>query len=256
MLFGQVIAKRAIHIAPKLALETSFRKEGVRGLMSAEQFKTAWVDYQDFLTKNLTMKTADTEYETRTPMAIAMSTSKKPHQAPIFHYASQAHNNHLFFQQLKHNGARTPVQESDIKPQLLNSIKNTFQSLENFRNEFLLAADIMSGNGWVFLVEDQNKELKIVTCNNDGTPYFYGRNQAYDLNTVFEYQNYKKLMKYKQDILDNVKDYSLPLLCINVWEHAYIVDYGVTGKAEYLEKVWDNIDWNVINSRVFSNIEM
>ncbi|KAG0674927.1 hypothetical protein C6P40_002550 [Pichia californica] len=256
MSFGQIIAKRSIHLAPKLALENSFKNEGIKGLMSPEQFKIAWIDYQDYLTKHLSMKTADTEYETRSPMAIAMSTSKKPHQSQIFHYASQAHNNHLFFQQLKHNGSRIPVQESNIKPQLLKAINNSFQSFENFKNEFLLAADIMSGNGWVFLIEDENKELKIVSCNNDGTPYFYGRNQSYDLNTVFEYQNYKKLMKYKQNILDNVKDYSLPLLCINVWEYAYIVDYGVTGKADYLEKVWDNIDWNVVNSRVFSNIEM
>lgn len=256
MIFGQVIVKRGIHIAPKLALESSFKQEGIRGFMSAEQFKTGWVDYQDYLTKNLSMKTADTEYETRTPMAIAMSTSKKPNQASIFHFASQAHNNHLFFQQLKHNGGRVPVQESDIKPQLLRSIKNTFQTLDNFKNEFLLSADILNGNGWVFLIEDENKELKIVSCNNDGTPYFYGRNQSYDLNTVFQYEDYKKIVKNKQKILNSVKDYSLPLLCVNVWEHAYIVDYGVTGKAEYLEKFWDNIDWNVINSRVFSNIAM
>lgn len=255
-MIGQIISKRFIHLAPKLALEKSFAEDGIRGLMSAQQFKTGWTDYQDYLTKNLSMKTADTEYETRSPMAIAMSTSKKPQLAPVFHYASQAHNNHLFFQQLKHNGAKIPIQESDIKPQLLASVKNTFQSLENFRNEFLYAADVMPGNGWVFLIEDENKELKIVSCNNDGTPYFYGRNQTYDLNTTFDYENYKKLIKYKQNILDNVKDYSLPLLCVNVWEHAYIVDYGVNGKSEYLENFWNSINWNVINARVFSNIEM
>lgn len=255
-MFGQIFSKRCIHIAPRLTLENSFRKEGIKGLMSAEQYKTAWTDYQDFLTKNLTLKTGDSEYETRSPMAIAMSTCKKPQQAATFHYASQAHNNHLFFEQLKHNESRTPVAEADLKPQLLDSIKNTFQSLDNFKNEFLLAADILSGNGWVFLVENENKELKIVSCNNDGTPYFYGRNQSYDLNSAFNYKDYEKLLKYKENIINNVRDYSLPLLCVNVWEHAYVVDYGVTGKGDYLERFWDNIDWNVVNARVFSNIEM
>jgi Fe-Mn family superoxide dismutase len=255
-MFGQIVSKRCIHLAPKLALENSFRKEGIKGLMSPAQFKTAWVDYQDFLTKNLTLKTVDTEYETRSPMAIAMSTSKRPQESDIFHYASQAHNNHLFFQQLKHNSSRIKANEDELKPQLLNSIKNTFQSFENFKNEFLLAADIISGNGWVFLIEDENKGLKIVSCNNDGTPYFYGRNQSLDLNTTFNYNDYKKLLKYKENIINNVKDYSLPLLCVNVWEHAYLIDYGVSGKADYLEKFWDNIDWNVVNSRLFSNIEM
>lgn len=254
-MLGQVLGKRLIHTAPRLPLEKSFRANGIQGLMSAEQFKTAWVDYQDFLTKNLTLKTSDTEYESRSPMAIALSTAKKPQQAATFHYASQAHNNHLFFQQLRDNIGEVDV-ESTIKPQLLNSIKNTFQSFDNFKNEILLTADLLRGNGWVFLVEDENKELKIVSCNNDGTPYFYGRNQSYDLNNVFEFKDYKKLMKHKSDIIDGVKDYSLPLLCINVWEHAYIVDYGVSGKADYLEKVFNNIDWNVVNARVFSNIEM
>lgn len=251
----QIVNRRLIHTAPRLPLEKSFRTNGIKGLMSAEQFKTAWVDYQDFLNRNLTLKTAETEYEARSPMAIALSTAKKPNKAAIFHYASQAHNNHLFFQQLKDNNGPIDV-ESTIKPQLLTSIKNTFQSFENFKNEILLQADVLRGNGWVFLVEDQNKELKIVSCNNDGTPYFYGRNQTYDLNNVFEFNDYKKLMKQKEDINNGVKDYSLPLICINVWEHAYIVDYGVTGKAKYLEKLFDNIDWNVINTRVFSNIDM
>lgn len=251
------IVKRNIHYAPRLVNQPNYTKNGIKGLMSAEQFKTAWIDYQDFLTKNLTLKTADTEYETRSPMAIAMSTSKDAQKSQIFHYASQAHNNHLFFEQLKDSGnEHENGNGNEIKPQLLNSINNTFQSLENFKLTLLNAADILPGNGWVFLVEDENKDLKIVSCNNDGTPYFYGRNQSTNLNTYFDYKDYKKLLKLKNNINENVKDYSLPLICINVWEYAYLIDYGVNGKAEYLEKLWNNLDWNVINKRVFSNIEM
>ncbi|CAI8492874.1 unnamed protein product [Pichia kudriavzevii] len=249
----QVISRRSIHLAPRLPLETTYKENGIKGLMSAQQFQTAWCDYQSYLTRNLTLRTVDSEYETRTPMAIALSTAKDPQKADIFHYASQAHNNHFFFQQLKES---SPFNENEIKPSLLRSLQSTFQSMDNFKNELLLAADVMSGNGWVYLIEDENKILKIVSCNNDGTPYLYTRNQSVDLNATFEYSDFKKLQRQREDLKNGVKDYSLPLLCINVWEYAYLVDYGVNGKAEYLEKLWDSIDWNVINKRVFSNIEM
>jgi Fe-Mn family superoxide dismutase len=253
-MLGQYLAKRSIHIAPRLAHERAFAQAGVKGLMSPAQFQTAWIDHQNYLTKNLTLKTVDTEYETKSPLAITLATAKKPLQGDIFHYASMAHNNHLFFQQLKDNELQTPVDESEIKPQLLENIKSTFVSLDNFRNEFLYTADVMSGNGWVFLVEDENKKLKIVSCNNDGTPYFYGRNQPINLNTAFDYADYEPLLQHKDSIKAGKKDYSLPIICANVWEHAYLLDYGVTGKDEYLERLWNNIDWNVVNSRVFSNI--
>lgn len=246
---------RGIHLAPRLTLEKSFSQNGIKGLMSPEQFRLGWIEYQDFLTKQLSMKTVDTTYENRSPMAIAMSCSKKNQEADIFHYASQAHNNHLFYQQLKNKDDSLNNIENIIKPQLLNNIKNTFISLENFKNTILGEADILSGNGWIFLIENENKELKIVKCNNDGTPYFYGKNQSIDLNTTFDYQEYANIEKYGEKIKNGVKDYSLPLLCINVWEHSYLLDYGVSGKGEYLENLWDCIDWKVINSRVFSNME-
>ena len=38
-----------------------------------------------------------------------------------------------------------------------------------------------------------------------------------------------------------------PLLCVNTWEHAWMFDWGVTGKEKYLESWWDCIDWEVVN---------
>ncbi|QPG77285.1 hypothetical protein FOA43_004693 [Brettanomyces nanus] len=247
-----LVSKRSLHLAPKLELQGKFASEGISGLMSQQQFKTAWIDYQDYLTKNLSLKTVGTEFETRTPLAIVLSSARKQHLGPIFHYASQAHNNHLFFQQLVPSESS---RSSLIRPTLLNRINEQYGGLDNFKNELLFKADSMTGNGWVFLIETKDKTLQIITCNNDGTPYYYGRNQSLDLNGAIELSDYDLLISNKEKMLAHVKDYSLPLLCVNVWEHAYIEDYGITGKADYLEKFWNCINWDIVNKRVFSNVQ-
>lgn len=237
---------RGIHLPPTLRNQQKYTKEGIKGLMSKEQFKLGWTDYQEYLTRNITLKTVGTEYETRSPLAIVLSTARKADQAALFHYASQAHNNHLFFQQLA-----PPPANSEIKTELLYRIEQQYGDLDKFKNELLFKADSLVGNGWVFLVETADKTLKVIQCHNDGTPYFYGRNQSLDLNGAIDLKDYEKLISDQEKVLNNVKDYSLPLLCINVWETAYVEDYGVNGKADYLENLWNSINWDIVNKRVF-----
>jgi len=42
----------------------------------------------------------------------------------------------------------------------------------------------------------------------------------------------------------------VPVLCVNTWEHAWIMDWGVEGKVRFLEKWWDRIDWDVVSQHV------
>ena len=42
----------------------------------------------------------------------------------------------------------------------------------------------------------------------------------------------------------------VPILCVNTWEHAWLFDWGVGGKRQFLEHWWDRIDWNVVASRI------
>jgi len=38
------------------------------------------------------------------------------------------------------------------------------------------------------------------------------------------------------------------LMCLSTWEHVWLPDYGVGGKAEYLERIWDHIDWSKVEA--------
>lgn len=37
-----------------------------------------------------------------------------------------------------------------------------------------------------------------------------------------------------------------PILCVNTWEHVWLMDYGIGGKEEYLEHWWDAINWEIV----------
>jgi len=39
----------------------------------------------------------------------------------------------------------------------------------------------------------------------------------------------------------------VPVLCVNVWEHVYMPDYGIAGKQAFVEKWWNHINWEMVN---------
>ena len=100
-------------------------------------------------------------------------------------------------------------------------------------------------------MELPDKSLKILKCNNDGTPYYYGKNQSLDLNGSVDELTLDNLNKVKELAQNGEKDFTLPLLAINVWDVAFIQDYGTTGRADYLANVWECINWDIVNKRLF-----
>ena len=127
---------------------------------------------------------------------------------PIFNNAAQVWNHTFFFESLTPNGSEMPA--------LFGSkIAESFGSVEAFREKFLAAAAGLFGSGWAWLVMNDKKELSIVQESNAGNPLRSGL---------------------------------VPLLTIDVWEHAYYIDCR-NRRPEYLQKVWDLIDWNRVQSR-------
>ncbi|ODV67376.1 manganese and iron superoxide dismutase [Hyphopichia burtonii NRRL Y-1933] len=242
-------AQRGFHEVPKLKNQDLYLQRGIEGLYTPKGFKSAWLDYQKYLTLNLSLHTSGTESELKTPYQILLYTAKMTTEQHIFHYASQAHNNHFVFEQFADKSEASKTQPSKLLLEKLADID--FPTIEAFRDEFLLIADSSFGQGWVFLVESADKSLRIVKCNNDGTPYYYGKNQSLDFNGSADEASYEYLNGLKELAAQDQKDFSLPILGINLWDTAFIEDYGATGKAEYLENAWKSINWNVVNKRLF-----
>lgn len=127
----------------------------------------------------------------------------------IFNNAAQVYNHSFYFLALTPNAGTEPSKA------LREAIDRDFGSLEKMKEELNKAAMAQFGSGWAWLVVDANNKLSIAKSANAETPI------TSDLT---------------------------PLLCIDVWEHAYYIDYRNL-RAEYLDKIWSVIDWTKISAR-------
>lgn len=128
---------------------------------------------------------------------------------PIFNNAGQTLNHTYYFLQFK-----SPVKGNEPTGKIAEALVRDFGSVENFKKEFTQAAATLFGSGWAWLSQDKNGKLVITKEVNAGNPLRQGNN---------------------------------PLLGIDVWEHAYYLDYQ-NRRVDHLAALWDIIDWKVVES--------
>lgn len=129
----------------------------------------------------------------------------------VFNNAAQAWNHTFFFESL------TPTAKA-VPGELEKLLVENFGSLDAFKEQFVKAAASLFGSGWVWLVKDGQNRLSVVSESNAGNPM-------------------KKGLK--------------PLLVIDVWEHAYYIDYR-NRRADYINAFWKLIDWDKVSERCFA----
>ncbi|KAL2013278.1 hypothetical protein VTN00DRAFT_803 [Thermoascus crustaceus] len=241
---------RGLHLVPQLTHDKFFKENGIPGLLSREGFDFAWTQYQTFIVDKLNLLTQDTVDADLKPGELLIKYSRRPEMASLFNYASMAHNNHFFFNCLAPEP--TPMPKN-----FETEIIDTCSSIESLKMDFLATANAMFGPGFVWLAKNLEREglIHIFCTYNAGSPYpgAYSRRQPVDMATHSpdaplgnQYagsmgphaQNQKTLAPGAVDVQ--------PILCVNTWEHVWMMDYGIGGKAEYLERWWDKIDWQVV----------
>lgn len=238
---------RRVHTVPTLKSHPSFATAGIQGLFSPAGFNQAWSQYQEYLTTNLTLHTNGTENETRSPYQIILLTAKQTTNQHVFHYALQAHHNHFFFEQLADKETASQTRPSRFIMERLADLE--ISNADELKTKIVKASNSVLGQGWVYLVEKADKSLAIETYNNDGTPFFHGKNQSVDLNGPISSASLDHVTRLKAR--SNDLDFTLPLLAISLWDVSYMHDYGVNGRREYLDRVWECINWDVVNKRLF-----
>lgn len=128
-------------------------------------------------------------------------------EGPVFNNAAQTWNHTFFFQGLLPGG--TPVNST-----MEALLTRDFGSVEAFKDEFTKAALGLFGSGWVWLVSDSKGKLQIVSAPNAANP---------------------------------LKQHLKPLLTIDVWEHAYYVDYR-NRRADFIKAFWGLVNWEKVVS--------
>jgi Fe-Mn family superoxide dismutase len=221
----------------------------------------AWTKSQTLMLEKLNALVVGGEWENATVKDIAIKHARDPDAAPIFNYASMAHNNHFFFQCL------SPV-SVPMRKELERELMASFGSIETLRQEFIVTANAMFGPGFVWLVKEQPAKYSILCTYLAGSPYpgAHYRRQATDMNTVDSNIPEAVARAARQSPVNTVGSHGqlsqrhqiapggtdlIPVLCLNTWEHVYLRDYelgvfGKGGKREFVERWWDCIDWNVV----------
>lgn len=128
---------------------------------------------------------------------------------PLYNNAAQVWNHTFFFDTL------TP-DKTDMPKDLKTAIEQDFGSVAEFKEKLKAAATGIFGSGWAWLVQDKNGKLHIIQESNAGNP---------------------------------MRDGYKPLMTIDVWEHAYYIDYR-NRRAEYVDKCWNIIDWTKVAQRM------
>ncbi|MGI6241443.1 MAG: superoxide dismutase [Candidatus Omnitrophota bacterium] len=128
----------------------------------------------------------------------------------IFNNAAQVWNHTFYWNCLKPQGGGEP------SGAIAEAINASFGSFEEFKTFFSNAATALFGSGWVWLVKDEDGTLGVESLSNAGNPLT---------------QNQK------------------PLLTIDVWEHAYYIDYR-NARAKYIESFWNAINWEFVNQQL------
>jgi len=124
----------------------------------------------------------------------------------LFNNAAQVWNHTFYFDGLSPNGGGEPGGA------LAEAIHGAFGSFADFRAKMTASAAGNFGSGWTWLVQNTHGGLAVVNTSNAGNP---------------------------------LSDGTTPLLAIDVWEHAYYIDYR-NARPKYLEAIWNIVNWDFV----------
>ena len=131
-------------------------------------------------------------------------------QSGIFNNISQLWNHNQFWEMMTPNTSAMPGE-------LEKAIKESFGSVDKFKDEFKTAGGGQFGSGWAWLVKDKAGGLKVTKTENGVNPVCFGQTA---------------------------------LLGCDVWEHSYYIDYR-NARPDYLSNFLDNlVDWENVASRM------
>ena len=126
------------------------------------------------------------------------------------------HYNHsLFWEILAPKEKQTTVIQASFEA----AIKAQYGSMDSLKKALTQAASTRFGSGWAWLIVTPDKKLMVTSTGNQDNPF-----------------------------MDVTKDRGIPILGIDVWEHAYYLQYQ-NRRPDFIEAFWNVLDWNQVSSR-------
>ncbi|MFS8798075.1 MULTISPECIES: superoxide dismutase [unclassified Synechococcus] len=184
--------------------------DALKPYMSAETFSYHHGKHHAAYVANLNKLIEGTDLANKSLEEIIKATFGDPNKAGIFNNAAQVWNHTFFWESMKPGGGGAPTGP------IADKINADFGGYDKFAEAFKTAAATQFGSGWAWLVLD-NGTLKVTKTPNAENPLVYGQT---------------------------------PLLTLDVWEHAYYLDYQNRRPdfiSAYLEHL---VNWDAANARL------
>lgn len=178
--------------------------------MKAETFEYHYGKHHKAYVDNLNKLTDGTDLASKSLEDVIKETYNDASKAGIFNNAAQVWNHTFFWNSLKPGGGGEPTGE------LAARIATDFGSYEKFKEAFTAAATTQFGSGWAWLVDD-NGTLKVTKTPNAVNPIAEGQK---------------------------------PLLTLDVWEHAYYIDFKNARPAFIANFLDQLVNWDFVASNL------
>lgn len=163
-------------------------------------------------TNNLNKAVEGTSLEGKTVEEILGSVSSE--SAAVRNNGGGFYNHNLYWSVMGPSAGGEPTGE------LLDAIKGAFGSFADFKSKFSTAAATRFGSGWAWLVKQADGSLAVSSTPNQDNP-----------------------------LMDLAEVKGTPVLGIDVWEHAYYLNYQ-NRRPEYIEAFWNVINWEEVAKRL------
>jgi len=173
-----------------------YAQDALAPVISARTLEFHYGKHHKAYVDNLNKLIAGTELADKPLEAVLRESAGKGDKTKIFNNAAQVWNHTFYWSCLKPGGGGEPTGA------LRDGIVGAFGTIDKFRKDFSTAAVEQFGSGWAWLVSDGGK-LSVVKTSNADVPFVNGQK---------------------------------PLLTIDVWEHAYYLDYQ-NRRPDYAEAV-------------------
>ncbi|MBU0943648.1 MAG: superoxide dismutase [Proteobacteria bacterium] len=187
-----------------------YQKDGLAPHISSQTLDFHYGKHHNAYVTNLNKLIAETDLAAEALEDIIRKTAGVADKVGVFNNAAQVWNHTFYWHSMKPHGGGLPTGE------IAKKIDADFGGYANFTEQLKNAGLTQFGSGWAWLVLKNNK-LEIMKTSNADTPIAHG-----------------------------VK----PLLTVDVWEHAYYLDYQ-NGRGNYLEAfITHLINWDFVNSHL------
>jgi len=181
--------------------------DGLETTISAETIEYHYGKHHKAYVDNLNKFAAGTKYENMSLEDVVKASQGQASEAKIFNNSAQVWNHTFFWSSLAPKGGGSPTGG------IAAAIDKSFGSFADFKTKFSDAAAGQFGSGWAWLVKNTDGSLAIETTANAGTPFAVGKTC---------------------------------LLTIDVWEHAYYIDYR-NARPKFIEAYWNIVNWDFAN---------